>query len=98
LTVSGTTALLVTGFYLLYNAVEAYLLTPWAYGSRLKMSDIAVILGFAAGAQLGGVVGALIALPIAALYPTIERIWLRDELPDDTVREHRAIERVKVRS
>ena len=92
LTVSGTTALLVTGFYLLYNAVEAYLLTPWAYGNRLKMSDIAVILGFAAGAQLGGVVGALIALPIAALYPTIERIWLRDELPDDTVRQHKLIE------
>jgi putative heme transporter len=97
LTVSGTTALLVTGFYLLYNAVEAYLLTPWAYGSRLKLSDIAVILGFAAGAQLGGVIGALIALPIAALYPTVERIWLRDELPDDTVREHKLIEATEPR-
>ena len=88
-TVSNTTAMLVVGFYLLYNAVEAYVLTPWAYGNRMKLSDVAVIVGFAAGAQLGGVIGALIALPIAALYPTIERIWLREELPDGTVREHK---------
>jgi predicted PurR-regulated permease PerM len=92
LTVSGTTAIVVTAFYLAYNAVEAYLLTPWAYGNRMKLSDVAVILGFAAGAQLGGVIGALIALPITALYPTIERIWLRDELPEETVREHKRIE------
>ena len=91
-TVSSTTALLVTAFYLLYNAIEAYVLSPWAYGNRLKLSDVAVIVGFAAGAQLGGVIGALIALPIAALYPTIERIWLREELPDGTVREHKLIE------
>jgi predicted PurR-regulated permease PerM len=62
------------------------------------VSDIAVLIGFAAGAQLGGVVGALIASPIAALSPPIERIWLRDELPDDTVREHRVIERIKLRN
>lgn len=97
LTVSSTTAMLVVGFYLLYNAVEAYVLTPWAYGNRLKLSDVAVIVGFAAGAQLGGVIGALIALPIAALYPTIERIWLREELPDDTVREHKLIEAAEPR-
>jgi predicted PurR-regulated permease PerM len=91
-TVSSTTAMLVIGFYVLYNGIEAYVLSPWAYGNRMKLSDVAVILGFAAGAQLGGVIGALIALPIAALYPTIERIWLRRELPDGTVREHTVIE------
>jgi predicted PurR-regulated permease PerM len=92
LTVSGSTALAVTGFYLLFNAVEAYVLSPWAYGNRMKLSDVAVILGFAVGAQLGGVIGALVALPIAALYPTIERIWLRNDLPEETVREHKVLE------
>jgi hypothetical protein len=38
------------------------------------------------------VIGALIALPVAAAYPAIERIWLRDALPPETVGEHRAIE------
>ena len=92
LTVSANTALLVVVFYILYNTVETYLLSPWAYGNRMRLSDMAVILAFAVGAQLGGVIGALIALPLAAIYPTIERVWLRQELPDDTVRKHEALE------
>ena len=43
--------------------------------------------------KLAGVVGALIALPLAAVYPSIERIWLRERLPETTVAEHGAIER-----
>jgi predicted PurR-regulated permease PerM len=58
----------------------------------MRLSDVAVILAFAVGAELAGVIGALIALPVAALYPTIERIWLREQLPEDTVREHRELE------
>ena len=51
------------------------------------------MLAFAVGAELAGVVGALIALPIAAAYPAIERIWLtRHSSPTKTVREHAAIE------
>jgi predicted PurR-regulated permease PerM len=92
LTVSAKTALLVVVVYVGYNAVENYLLSPWAYGSRMRLSDVAVILAFAVGAELAGVIGALIALPVAALYPTIERIWLREQLPEDTVREHRELE------
>lgn len=93
LTVSGTTTLLVAAAYVFYNAVEAYLISPWAYGSRMKLSNVAVILAFAVGAEVGGVIGALIALPIAAIYPAIERIWLRQQVGEDTVRTHQAIER-----
>jgi predicted PurR-regulated permease PerM len=91
-TVSPTAAIIVAALYIVYNLIETYVLTPWAYGGRLPVSDIAVILAFAVGAELAGVIGALIALPIAALYPAIERIWLRGELPDETIREHRALE------
>jgi predicted PurR-regulated permease PerM len=92
LTVSGTTAALVLAVYIVYNVVESYLIFPWAYGSRMKLSNVAVILAFIVGAELAGVIGALIALPIAAIYPTIERVWLRDTLPGETVKEHRALE------
>lgn len=92
LTVSGKTGLLVVIVYIAYNTVENYLLSPWAYGSRMRLSDVAVILAFAVGAELAGVIGALIALPIAALYPTVERIWLREQLPEGTVQEHRELE------
>jgi len=92
LTVSPGTALIVLALYVTYHLVENYLISPWAYGDRLKLSNVAVILAFAIGGELAGVIGALIALPIAAAYPAIERIWLRERLPEDTVAEHKAIE------
>jgi predicted PurR-regulated permease PerM len=92
LTVSPTTALIVAAFYIAYNSLETYVLGPWAYGDRLKLSNVAVILAFVVGAEIAGVIGALIALPVAAIYPAIERIWLRDALPNETVREHKEIE------
>ena len=93
LTVSPQTALITIALWVVYHGIENYLLAPWAYGQRLKLSDLAVVLAFAVGAQLAGVIGALIALPIAALYPTIERLWLRDQLPEETVTDHRALTR-----
>jgi predicted PurR-regulated permease PerM len=98
LTVSPQTALMVLALYVSYHAIENYLIAPWAYGQRLQLSDLAVILAFAVGAELAGVIGALIALPIAALYPTIERLWLREQLPRETVVEHRALSRSSTRS
>jgi predicted PurR-regulated permease PerM len=91
-TVSTQTLVLVVLFYAVYNGVENYFLAPWAYGSRMKLSDVAIILSFVVGAELAGVIGALIALPIAALYPTVERIWLREQLPLETVVDHRVLE------
>jgi predicted PurR-regulated permease PerM len=93
LTVSPQTALITVALFVVYHAIENYLIAPWAYGQRLQLSDLAVILAFAVGAELAGVIGALIALPIAALYPTVERIWLREQLPRETLVEHRALSR-----
>jgi predicted PurR-regulated permease PerM len=92
LTVSTTTAVLVVVAHIVYNSIENYLIGPWAYGGRLRLSNLAVILALVVGGELGGVIGALIALPIAALYPAIEQIWLRDEVGEDTIRRHRAVE------
>ena len=49
-------------------------------------------MAFAVGAALAGVVGALVALPTAAAYPAIERIWLKDRLGEQVVQEHAAVE------
>jgi len=62
------------------------------YGDRLRLSNLAVILAFAVGAEIGGVAGALLALPFAALYPVIERVWLKDYLARDAVAAHRRLE------
>jgi predicted PurR-regulated permease PerM len=93
LTVSPIVGLVVAGLYVAYHLIENYYIGPVVYGGRLRLSNLAVILAFAAGAELGGVVGALLALPIAGMYPVIERVWLKEYLGRDAVETHRRIER-----
>jgi predicted PurR-regulated permease PerM len=66
-TQSGTLALSMIPIYLSYDFIENYVLAPHVYGHRLRMSKLAVLLSFAIGAQLAGVIGALLALPLAAI-------------------------------
>lgn len=91
-TVSPTTALIVALVYVGYHLAENYYIGPRVYGNQLRLSNVVVVLAFAAGAELAGVVGALIALPMAAVYPAIEQIWLREKLGGEVVRDHREIE------
>ena len=90
-TVSTATVLAVIAFYLIFNAIESYFINPKVYGRELEMSNLAVLIAVAVGGQLGGVMGALLALPIAATYPIVERIWLRDSLGGDTVEIHKRL-------
>jgi predicted PurR-regulated permease PerM len=92
-TKSSALALAMIPIYGTYHVIENYLIGPRIYGGRLQLSNVAVLVAFAIGAELGGVVGALLAMPIAATYPTIEKLWLRDQLGDDVVAEHEAVRR-----
>jgi predicted PurR-regulated permease PerM len=76
-TVSPQVALAMIPVYLSYDFIENYLIAPRVYGDRLRLSKVAVLLSFAVGAQLAGVVGAVLALPFAATFPVIDRLWLR---------------------
>lgn len=93
MTRSGTVALVVAGLYAAYHLIENYYIGPRVYGDRLRLSNLAVIIAFAVGADIGGIVGALLALPFAALYPVVERVWLKDHLSRDAVATHRRLER-----
>jgi predicted PurR-regulated permease PerM len=90
-TQSASAALAIIPIYLAYHVIENYIIAPRVYGGRLRLSNLAVLLSFAIGAELAGVMGALVALPIAAVYPTVERLWLRDAFGDDVIEEHEAI-------
>ena len=92
LSVSASAGLGIAIFHAAYNLLENYYITPKIYGRELRLSDLAVVLGLAVGAELAGVVGALVFLPIVAIYPAVERIWLRNHVPADTVQAHRRIE------
>ncbi len=87
-TVSTPILLAVVAFYIGYNILDSYLISPKIYGSEMQLSKLAVLVAVIVGAQLGGIMGSILALPIAAMYPTIERIWLRERLGTDTVEIH----------
>ena len=63
--------------YLFYHAVENYVLVPKIYGNSLRLSTLTVLLSLTVAGIIAGVGGAIAALPIAASFPVIERIWLK---------------------
>lgn len=65
-----------------YQEFESRVIVPRVYGRALRLSSAVVVLALLVGGKLGGIVGALLALPIAAaLRMIIEE--LRVELPGD---------------
>lgn len=95
LLVSPARAIMVAAAYLLYHAIEAYVLLPRIYGHQMRVSTLTILLAMTIGAALQGVIGAVLALPLAAAYPIVERIWLREYLPEDTVPRHQELEETK---
>ncbi len=88
MTVSSTAGIWVLGASVIYHFVENYLIIPYVYGSRLRLSTLVVVLSFLVAGALAGVPGALVVLPIVATYPIIEKIWLRDRVGERTVQTH----------
>ncbi|MDQ6799997.1 MAG: AI-2E family transporter [Acidobacteriota bacterium] len=95
LLVSPGRALAVAAAILAYHAIEAYVLIPRIWGKQMRVSTLTVLLGITIGGVLQGPIGAVLALPIAAAYPIVERIWLREHLPSDTVDRHEEMEQTE---
>ena len=88
LTVSPFAAAAVVALYLLYHALENYVIIPRVYGRRLRLSPLVVLIALIVGGSLYGVLGAVLILPLFAAYPIIEKIWLSDYLSDEVVADH----------
>ncbi|ANF82179.1 AI-2E family transporter [Acinetobacter sp. NCu2D-2] len=58
---------LVVVVFMVGQAVEGYILQPFLLGDKIGLSPVAVVFAVLAGAQLGGFLGMLIALPVAAV-------------------------------
>ena len=66
LTASPQTAVVAGIYYLLYMQVEAYILTPRIMDKAVEIPGSLVLVAVAAGGTLGGILGALVAVPLAA--------------------------------
>jgi len=62
-----TQLLLVGVVFMIGQMVEGYILQPFLLGDKIGLSPVAVVFAVLAGAQLGGFLGMLIALPVAAV-------------------------------
>lgn len=88
-TVSVPTVIGVLVGYVVYQQVENYLLVPRVFRNVLQVSSISILVGILVGGQLLGVLGTLLALPITAAIPVLERVW-NEELPDELDEEKTA--------
>jgi predicted PurR-regulated permease PerM len=68
-----TTAIWVAVYYLVYLQIEAYVIGPYIMNKAVKVPGVLVIVAALAGGALMGVIGAIVAIPLAASVLIIVR-------------------------
>ena len=82
-----TTAIVVFILMLAYEELESRVLVPLVYGRSLRLPSSVVFFSLILGTALAGIIGALLALPMAAaVLMLVEE--LRVELPGKNLRAH----------
>lgn len=73
MTVSPALSLAVVGLYIIVQQTENHLLVPKVMQKALGLSPVIVILAIAAGGQILGIVGAILAIPMVLVVTAIVR-------------------------
>lgn len=71
LTTGPIAGVVVFALMTLYHVVEGHSLRPLIYGRALKLSALAVLTAILVGTEVGGVLGALAAIPVAGSMQVI---------------------------
>jgi predicted PurR-regulated permease PerM len=81
LTVGVSSALVALGLLLAYHVIEGHTLRPVLYGRAVKLSPLAVLVAILLGTEIAGILGALIAIPVAGSIQVVieELLRRRDE-------------------
>jgi len=64
-------ALLVVGAFVVVNQVEGHIIVPNVVGQRVGLTPFMVIVAILIGAELGGILGMFIAVPVAAIIKAL---------------------------
>ena len=83
-------ALIVVAIVIAVNQVEGDLLQPVVMAQSLKLHPLVILIALTAGTIVGGIVGAVLAVPIAAVGWAIIKIW---EGPDPSLDERKSLRR-----
>jgi predicted PurR-regulated permease PerM len=79
LTQSVQTALIVAIAYGVYQLVENYITSPRVFSTTLQLRPLVTLVAILIGGKLLGLVGVLLALPVAAAIPAVIEIWREDD-------------------
>lgn len=74
-------ALIVVGIVVLVNQLEGNLLQPVVMGRTLKLHALVILIALTIGTVLGGIVGAVLSVPVAAVAWGIIQVWDGENLP-----------------
>jgi len=64
---------IVAAFFVAYQQVENHMLQPLVYGRTVQLSPLAVLSAVLIGAELAGILGALLAIPVAGSLLAVGR-------------------------
>jgi predicted PurR-regulated permease PerM len=80
-TVSPVTGILVAVMYMVIQGLENNVLVPKIMSSNVGLNPLVIIIAIVAGGTLNGVVGALLAIPLAGTLQVLaQHIWLTPTL------------------
>jgi predicted PurR-regulated permease PerM len=72
---SWRNALLVFAFLAIYRVIHDYAIFPRLIGRGVEVHPVVVILAVLSGAEMGGVIGVFLSVPVAALLIVCWRHW-----------------------
>ena len=81
-------ALIVVAIVILVNQLEGDLLQPVVMAQSLKLHPLVILIALTAGTIVGGIAGAVLAVPLTALGWAIVKVW---EGPDPSLDERRRL-------
>jgi predicted PurR-regulated permease PerM len=92
-TQSVTAGIIVVIFFVVYQQLENHLLQPLIFSRTVQLNPLTVLVAILIGVELAGILGALLAIPVAGIIQIVARdIWdtRRGRLkPEPTVGEER---------
>jgi predicted PurR-regulated permease PerM len=75
-------ALIVLGLLIGVNQLEAHILQPLVMGRAVSIHPLAIVLAITSGGVLGGIAGALLAVPTVAFLNNAFQVLLARDLPE----------------
>ena len=70
-----TYALLVIGLYIAVQQIESNVIVPVVMRQAVGLSPLVVLIALAVGAQLGGIIGIILAVPVTVIIAELISDW-----------------------